>query len=425
MRNNPSSSGYFGTPKTSLAQLEDSAADPMLGIMQILVRQPTSQKDLTQAIGLSKSRVNYYIKNLLDLGVIKVLSCSSPAQLDQLLTLSSSSAHKSQKLLQIVQDYAYCIRVIHAEDEFVLDLFTLGQTDAEFDLILASGEPAAGQPALSLEQGMPDRVPLATVVVEEQSLRSSQIADCVEHTAAAVDYALSEVGISREQVKLILFATKGSLEQGYAGYIYRDNVLRIQPEQPVALAEMLSTACGIPAYVCNYAFGHVLAIYNQLKFKQSHASAITLMCGGGSVALGIVLEGRILFGPHQSFLECAHFPYLYGFEQSLGQYGAHTADALYYAIRILCPIFGISHVIVAGQTFSGHEDVLSEVKHRLSLDPEQQIQRIYLDYQERSIERHRNELTLFACEQSCALLKLKPILRDLATFAGSFGEINL
>lgn len=386
--------------------MENRDAEPMQRILQYLVRKPASQKELTQVIELSKSRINYYISNLIDLEIVQVLSLPEQEKQEKLLSFGLNSQHKSQKLLHIASTCAYCIRVIHAEDEFVLDLFTLGQSESDFESLLKDDAT-----------GIYKRQPLTTVIVEEQNLRSSSAVECVEHTAAAVEYALAEQGICLSQVKLLLFATKGTLEQGCNGKIYRNNVLLIQPEHPINLAAMLTKACGITTYVCNYAFGHLLGIYNTLTSKQKQASAIALMCGSGSVALGIILEGRLLFGPENTFLECSHFPYLYGFEQSLGNYGPHTADALYYAIRILSPIFGINHIIVAGPTFSNCPKTISEVQQRFATDTEPQLRRIKIDYQERSIQHHRNELTLFACEQCCTLLNLHPILRDLASFA--------
>ena len=351
---------------------------PLIRILQQLVRKPLAQAELCPLVELSRPRINFYVKNLLDLGLITY----SDLDLSHKKELLSERGlnHQGYKFLTITPDYCYFLRILHGPNEFTMELLSWGNTK-----VLAARE---GTPTSSLSQTL-------------------------GQVKSALQEMTQECEIPLAQVKLILFATKGTVEQGFEGMMYRNNVIS---GSNIALAEELSWATSIPCYVCNYAFGHLLAMLHD-PFTAID-NAILLSCGDGSVALGVYLNGQILFGPRNSFLECSHLPFAHGFEESLGHYGPHTEEALFFAITTLAPLFGMQRIIVAGPTFQDSDNAASAVRmvlQRLAKSDDVLLQRIIVDYRQKEITNARTELAYFASDLICVLLNPQPIKKNIAS----------
>ncbi len=183
----------------------------------------------------------------------------------------------------------------------------------------------------------------------------------------AVNHAIADF-CSARQVKRSAFLSqvvvlRASLQQGYDGMVFRDNTLQ---EVDFKLGQMLTEATAIPTYVCNLAYGHLLGLLAKLPQCDN---ALVFMAGDGGVGLGFIINKQIMTGPHNCYPECSHLPFPGGFEQALGNYGPHSADALEYGIKILAPIFKFSAIIVSGIALADHEEVIYTVQQRLKIDP--------------------------------------------------------
>lgn len=368
----------------------------LVATLEQLVRGPKSQVQLCSDLHLSKARVNYYVKNLLDLGLIEPIDCALPeqdaassgrarrrARQDMLQELGLKSGHLGQKPLGLKRDFAYAVRILNSQDFMECELFAW------------------------------DKCAQCRARLELPSVHN--LSTCLMQVKKSVQALCAQAQVPPEQVRLILFATRGTLEQGYHGMLYRDNSL---VGTNIPLADKLTAVTGIATYVCNYAFGHLLALLHDPFSKIDNA--LVLLCGDGSVALGVFVNGQILFGPNQSFLECAHLPYernSQNFEQALGQYGPNTEDALEYAIATLAPMFAMRHIIVSGPTFQDKVDAIAAVTQRFAQSHNRLQHRLIIDYRQREIDNSKLELGYFACEQICHLLEPKCIKKSLASLS--------
>lgn len=348
----------------------------LVRILQQLSRQPLSQIELSKRIGLSKSRINFYIKHLIGLKLIKFVSLDRESKRAKLE--GTGSSHMSQKLLSLVDNYCYVLRATHSENDFYIELLALG-----------SYEP------LGIRHLSP----------------SSSLEDTLSTIKNAVESLLAERNIVREQVKLMLFSTKATVEHGFNGTMYRNNIIE---GSNIQFASHVQLVTGIPTYVCNAAFGCFLSLKHHCDIE----NALVLLCGEGTVSLGIFLNGKLLFGPNNSFVECTHLPYEHGIERSLGQFGVYTADALFWTVQILSLLLGVNRIIVAGPTFSGHLDTLMMVQKRLRNAADLRMQRLEVEYHESELtaSKIRHELCAFAFEEACNLIEPKPLRKESRAF---------
>lgn len=206
---------------------------------------------------------------------------------------------RRRQCLKVLSHGLYTAVLIHTLWEFSLSLYPLGSSFPSVTLNL------------------------------ERSRYAEVMADRI---AAGLEEALSTLSLDKSALGLLLLATQASLEQGYAGTVFRDNVLS---DVNFPLAEYLRERLHLPVYVCNYAYAHVLCMYHSPNVRVS--DALYFSCGERSVALGIFIDGKIVMGPRNTFPECSHLPFPYGFEASLGSYGPHTARALTFAVGALAP----------------------------------------------------------------------------------------
>lgn len=148
---------------------------------------------------------------------------------------------------------------------------------------------------------------------------------------------------------------------------------------------------------------HLLCLQNSQYLGAD--SALALLCGDGSVAMGFFINGKIAFGTNQTFPECSHLPYPYGFERSLGSYTKHTANALCYAIEVLAPIYKHKRVILTGSCFADHPEVIVKAQQTLRRSSNSVLNKIQLEYWPLEIEQYREELVCLRFTELIAHLK--------------------
>lgn len=176
----------------------------------------------------------------------------------------------------------------------------------------------------------------------------------------------------KDKLITIVIASQASLEQGENGIVFRDNVLQ---ESNFNLSSMVFAKTSVRCFVYNYALGHLLCLKYSPFTHVDHALA--LMCGEGSVAMGLFINGEIILGPNHTFPKCSALPFKYGFEKSLGSMGKHTKDAL----TVLAPIFKIYRVFISISTFNDKLKLIHEVQLELQAQASpvlSQIKRLFV-----------------------------------------------
>lgn len=340
-------------------------------ILKLLLRTPLSQTALGDKLGLSRSHVSALTKSLMEQGFIV-------RDDDLYLESEDEPGTRRRQRLKIVKQSQCTAVVIHSAWEFSLSLYALGELRPIMTVNIAH-ERKAKQMCLKLK--------------------------------AALAQALEQAKIAPEQLKFLVFATQASLEQGLDGILFRDNVLE---DDSCPLAKMLTACLGVPTYVCNYAYAHLLCLLHSGYLNID--SALALLCGEGSVAFGIFIDGKIVLGPHQTFTECSHLPYPGGIEAALGTYSDKTADALIYAIESLAPIFKIWRIILAGSCFDEHPGVIAAARKVLVTNSNPLMRHTKLEYWPHEIARFRDELALLSFEELIGLLDLRVKHKSLADF---------
>ncbi len=335
-------------------------------VLKQLHRGPLSQTELAQRMGLSKSHISFLVNNLLGQGLI--------IRLPDFLPEKDSQAVRRTHKLKLLEDCYDAILAIHHQREFSLNLITYANPRVLNKVVLDNPSELDAMLPL-LRDGI-------------KSLTRGR----------------------RAKTMLLCFATQATLEQGDTGLVYRDNVLNIAS---CPLAQILTRETGLKSYVYNYAYGHLLSLLHGPYIDIDNALALS--CGEGSVALGLYLDGKIVLGSKNSFPECSHLPYPRGFEQSLGEYGPHTADALAFAVSCLAPIFNFSRVIVTGSCFKDHLDAVVAAQAALKASANPMLGKIRLEYRENEIAGFMNEFACLCFDHLAELLNPQIIRGDIRT----------
>lgn len=341
-------------------------ANPLCQILKILHRKSCSQAELCEQLGFSKSHMHKLVSNLITPGIIEKADSSEYIQ---------EQGRPRQNLI-ITKNLHYCsVLVIHTSWKYRAYLLAYGLTEeiAYKDL---------------------NQTDSASVFIEELN-------DCIDE--------FSKVYLAgKSSILSIVIATQATIEQGENGIMYRNNLLK---DENITFAKMLKDKIGIRCFVYNYAYGHMLALLHAKELNTDNA--MVLSCGEGSVALGIFLNNQLLLGRNNSFPECSHLPFKYGFENSLGTYGEHTKEALLFAINAIAPIYNINHVILAGSCFDDHLDIIYKVSLELKEQQDPLLQKLHLEYRGQEIEQHFLELVYLSFDSLVDVLNPQMQKRNL------------
>ncbi len=342
-------------------------------ILKILHRKPCSQAELCQKLSLSKSHIHSLVANLITPGLIE--------KVDQ--TEYNQEQGRPRQNLAITHNLHYCsVLIVHHCWEFKAYLLAYG-------------------------------------VVEEIASKDLLQVDSVElfikEVGKVIDEFVKLYLPERDAIKAITIATQATIEQGCSGMMYRNNLLK---DENVPLAKLMFESLGIKTYVYNYAYGHMLTLLHAPSLNTDNA--MVLSCGEGSVALGVFLDNKMILGRNNSFPECSHLPFKYGFEQSLGLFGAHTQDALMFAICAIAPIYNIDHVIVAGSCFDEHLDIIYKVQQELRKQADPLLHNLIIEYRGLEIEQHLNELIYLSFDAVVDVLDPKIEKRSLSDLVKSY-----
>lgn len=340
--------------------------NPLCQILKILHRKPCSQAELCEKLGFSKSHMHKLVSNLITPGIIERSDFSEYAQ----------EQGRPRQTLRITKKLHYCsILIIHTSWKFRAYLLGYGSTEeiAQKDLMQTDS---------------------ADVFIQE-------VNDCVDE--------FSKIYLdSKKSILSIVIATQATIEQGEDGIMYRNNLLK---DENIPFAKMLREKIGVRCFVYNYAYGHMLALLHAKDLNTDNA--MVLSCGEGSVALGIFLNNQMLLGRNNSFPECSHLPFKYGFENSLGKFGEHTKEALLFAINAIAPIYNINHVILAGSCFDNHLNIIYEASLELKSQKDPLLQKLKLEYRGQEIEQHFLELVYLSFDALVDVLNPQMQKRNL------------
>ncbi|MBQ9275789.1 MAG: ROK family transcriptional regulator [Succinivibrio sp.] len=338
----------------------------LCGILKLLHRRERSQAALARELNMSRAWAHKQVHALTDLGFISATGDthdpSGPGRPGQELKISAGLPYVSAL-------------IIHTTWRFSLELYRYGSRE----------------PLIARELSSCDNVP-----------------EFVQEIAAGLSALEQECAL---KAQVLLLATQATLEQGADGIMYRNNHLK---DECVPLARLLKEATSLPSYVYNYAIGPMLSLYHAPGVDID--SALVLMCGEGSVALGVFIDGRLITGQHDSFPECSHLPYPRGFEKCLGSFTAKSADALSFAIRALAPIFNLRRVIVAGSTFKEHLEALGSVMRSFRDDPNPLLRNLSIEYREKEMAGLMDEFINLSFDRLVEVLDPSPQKKSLPDF---------
>ncbi len=232
----------------------------------------------------------------------------------------------------------------------------------------------------------------------------------VSLVTAQLKEMLSELKIPRSSVKILTVAAQAVLEQGPEGRILQDEAF---DETDFALGTLLMQSLSLPVYVCSRAWLHLRGLLEKHKLRQS----MVLMCGEGTVNLGIIINSQIIMGPRNTLPQCSHLKFPYSLKECLGRFGPHTEEALEFAVSALSPIFSINEEVISGPALEGHHEIISKVQNRLCAGKDPLMQDVRLVYLPLSAEERFLQLCYLSFDQACILLAPKIIKSAKTNFA--------
>jgi len=348
------------------------SSDNLKKILKILHRSPCSQAELCQKLNLSKSHIHKLVNNLLEPGLIDRIEDGNYLQ----------SQGRPRQTLKISQNLQYCsVLVIHTRSQFSASIYVYGHQHALCTIELDHVESA------------------------DDFARTLDI---------AIDTMTKSNFIRRDLILSIVIATHATVEQGEHGMMYRNNNLT---DKNVPLADIVYKYTRIRTFIYNFALGNLLSILHNERINKN--ATLLINCGEKSVALGIFLDNKIQLGRNSSFPECSHFPFEYGFEESLGSFNEHTEDALFFAIRILAPIYNITNVIITGSCFLEHQDALVKTGERLKKESDPRLHNINLKFEKDDKEADLKELVFLSFDSLVEVLDPQISRKNLEAIVSS------
>ena len=342
------------------------AENNLKNILKVLHRTPCSQAELCEKLGLSKSHIHKLLSNLITPGIVEKVEDNEYTQ----------EQGRPRQTLRIADSMQYCtVLVIHTTCEFRAYIYVYGH---------------------SHELGYID-LP-----------KCDNVDDFINTLEVGIDHLTKSYFLKRELILSTVIATQATIEQGETGTMYRNNCLK---DENVEFAKLISSKTKIRTFVFNFGYGYLLALHHNKDVNTD--SAIVIQCGEGSVALGIFLDNKMQLGRNQSFPECSHLPYPYGFENSLGVFGEHSEDALFFAISVLAPIYNVSNVYIAGSAFEKHIDAIENVKAKLLENADPRLHILSVTYTGNGAGTYMKELIYLSFDTLVDVLDPQIIKRDL------------
>ncbi len=346
-------------------------------ILRILHREPCSQAELCEKLKLSKSHIHKLVNNLIEPGLIE--------KVEEIQT--ENNLGRPRQTLKISQNLQYCtVLVVHTDIEFRASIFVYGH------------EKPLGS------------VDLPFVDYAQDFARTLDI---------AIDTLTQNYFLNRSLILSIVIATHATVEQGEHGIMYRNNMLM---DKNIGFADLVEKVTKIRTFVYNYAYGNLLSLKHSPEVDTS--CALVIHNGHGSVALGIFLNNEITLGKNNSFPECSHLPFSFGFEQSLGEYTEHTEEALYFAISVLAPIYNMSDVIISGDCLLQHQDTIANVAARLHRCEDPRLHNINLRYCGNEARNNFQELVYLSFDSLVEVLDPKIARQDLESLVSQISYSN-
>lgn len=285
----------------------------LISVLQLLSRQERSQTELCRELKLSKSHLSSLVKSLTAQNLL--VRKPHPRRHDY----SYLPAMGRPRETLTVNPDCCCTAVLHYDArECVLSLLRFGKS----------------RPLLSRHIKIRPRPE-----------------DFVSSVAQELQDMLHELKIPRHSLKVLTVAAQAALEQGYEGRILQDEALEATD---FALGTLLSEQLDLPVYVCSRAYVHLRGLLEKHKLDQ----ALVLMCGEGTVNLGIVINSKIILGPRHTLPQCSHLKFPHSLKECLGNFGSRTEEALEFAVTALSPIFSINKVVISGPALEGHPEII-------------------------------------------------------------------
>jgi len=346
-------------------------------ILRILHREPCSQAELCEKLKLSKSHIHKLISNLIEPGLIEKTEDFQ----------TENTLGRPRQTLKISQNLQYCtVLVVHTDIEFKASIFVYGH------------EKALGSVDL----------PFVDYAL-----------DFANTLDAAIDTLTQNYFLNRSLILSIVIATHATVEQGEHGIMYRNNMLR---DKNIGFADLVAEVTKIRTFVYNYAYGNLLSLKHNPHVDTSYA--LVIHNGHGSVALGLFLNNEITLGKNNSFPECSHLPFPYGFEQSLGEYTPHTEEALYFAISVLAPIYNMNEVIISGDCLLQHQDVIDNVGSMLKHCEDPRLHNIHIRYCGSEARHNFEELVYLSFDSLVEVLDPQIASKDLESLVSKISYSN-
>jgi len=344
----------------------------LIDILKTIHREPISQAQLCQKLAISKSQINKLVANLVTPGLISKHKNSEYAQ----------EQGRPRQYLQVSENLPYySLLMIHTTWMSRIYIYRYGKQN---------------------ELGYID-----TKICFDAN-------EFINEINYSIDNLCLNTGIPRKEIISFVISTQGTIEQGEDGIMHCNNVLH---DENISLAGMVREKTGIRTFIYNFAYAHMLKLLHSSSLDTDYAMAI--LCGEGSVALGIFFNGQIMLGRNNTLPECSHLPFKYGFEKSLGRYGKHTEDALLFAISSVAPIYNINHVIVAGSCFDEHLDSIYRVTQKLKSSADPLLKQLTIEYRGKDIEDYMEELIFLSFDALVDVLNPQMQKRSLEDYVDS------
>lgn len=340
----------------------------LISILRSLHRQPCSQAQLGRTLKFSKSYIHKLVQNLLIAGLIEKSEGGAYEQ----------EQGRPRQDLRICRNIGcYAVLVIHTSWMFRVHLYRWGASEA------------------TAIRNLPQQ---------------DNCADFAEALAGAVEGFVRECLKPGEKILAVVIATQATLEQGEHGLMYRNNLLK---DEKTRFSDFIAKRVGIRTFAYNYAYGLMLSL---LHSGVDISFAMVLSCGEGSVALGFFLNHKVLLGVNNSFPECSHLPFKYGLEKSLGFWGPHTEEALFFAISAIAPIYNLQRVYVAGTCFDEHPEVIRHVSLALRNSADPVLRDVVVEYRNEEIQNYFQELVYLSFDAVAEVLNPQMHKRPLQEF---------
>lgn len=291
-------------------------SNQLVEILKFLHRGAYSINQISDRFGATKSAMQKLLSNLFSLNLVQYANGLEPEK-------------KSEKLgfpIEIVKDRQRCsILVTQSFKSFSASLYCYGDKNA-----------------------------IATKMLSP----TDDVNNFVNQLDICTNDFIRDFLKSKNEIKSITIIAPCIVEQGENGIMWRNDYLK---DKCVNLSELVKNKTSVRCFVYSYIHEVIQDLISDQKVK--YDNALIINSDTGILDLGILIEGKIVFGKRKIYPDFSYMPIVKDIQDRLcAQDVTEDSKQLFFSLIIsFAHIYNPDHIIFTGKFFSNHPNFVDSL----------------------------------------------------------------